>query len=94
MFKFKIKRTDYAIETDEYQYILKKRLKDDKNGEEQYSVLGYYKDLFYLLSKLVKMGAMSSGQGNDLDKFIRRVLNTLQTSLETAIEALPRHDHD
>jgi len=58
MFTFKIKRTEYEIEVDEWNYILKKKGKENKQGEMQYIVLGYYGDLFYLLLKMMKLGGM------------------------------------
>lgn len=82
--EIKIARTTYQIEVDQYQYILKK-LQKSKKEEDKWVVLGYHTDIFYVLTKLLRMGLMDRKEGDEFIKGIKDTLNTLKKSVVSSI---------
>lgn len=84
--QFKIKRTEYKIEVDVYQYTLSRLYKNT------WIVLGYYNDIHYLLLKLLKLGCMEVKKVNDIEEMIKKSLSILKTSILSQFEGGRRND--
>lgn len=87
MIIFKIKRKEYGIDIDPYQYILYEKVKRVA-GEEDWVKLGYYNDLFYLLLKITRLQLIDKQKAKDLESAIKSTLRELSTSISNALETL------
>jgi len=75
---------NYRIETDKYNYILKKRHVSDPNhrfssgqAKESWEDVGFYSKLEHLVNRLVELQVKSSNATNLLD--VVRVINEVTT---------------
>lgn len=85
---FKHKRSIYRITTDQYQFILCRGKQVLKEGivETEWTTLGYYNDVYYLLLKLLKLGCMEDKTAKDLYMLINNTLESLKKSILTVID--------
>ena len=82
---------NYRIETDKYNYILKKRHVSDPNhrfssgqAKESWEDVGFYSKLEHLVNRLVELQVKSSNATNLLD--VVRVINEVTTFKASEIQ--------
>lgn len=91
--EFMVKKTKWRIDITPYSYILRSlHIPRDKSKEAVWMVEGYYNDLFYLLLKLFKMGALAQKQHKDITNAIKHTLNTLEKSILKGVGCAQQSD--
>lgn len=80
---FRYRKCNYRVERDSHQFILSKKTGND------YGVVGYFSDAYFLIKKLVSLHCFTDCVGNDILKTIKNTCSTLEKVLNKAVKANP-----
>lgn len=83
---FKIKRTTYKIVKEAHCFSLQKLYVTQKK-EEEWTVLGYYKDFYFLLKRLVSDKLISSKTATSFESSLDNMLKESDTILKSLFKA-------
>ena len=85
---FKFRNKEYKVERDSHQFILFEKYIGEK-GDVEYNTIGYYKDPYYLIQKLVSLNLLTDKTAKSMLSELHATCNELSKALLNAFEKSP-----